>query len=293
MEYVIQAQINMLLADQVDLRQFVTYVGDVAGSGSAAIRVRYSDANSNPFVAIGEAAALTPASMDTQIATVTVARSGLQYNVSDLLQMTSMSGGQDLDPFAIAQALVDAGTARLNAVVCTTFDSITTSKGTSGVNLSVDDWLNALYSLEQASNPAPYTCILHNKQFSDLQASLRAENNNFLAFSEQTEFMSEAKPQGYAGRMLGVDIIRSAYVQEDVPTLNYVGAMFTRSGIGYGIGSVPALSGTTSVYRPAGSPIVVTLSRTEGSALTSIVGNLYCGASILEDSRCVKIVTAK
>ena len=290
MAYVIQAQVNMILADQVDLRRFVTYAGDIAGSGSDTINVRYSDINKTPFAAIAETGALVPSAAAGTAAAITIARSGLEYQVSDLLQMTSV-GNNDLDPFSIAQRLVDAGTARLNEVICSTFTSITTSKGTSGISLSVDDFLISMYHLENQSNAAPFTCILHNKQFSDLQSSLRAENNNFLAFSEGTEFMSGAKPQGYAGNLLGVDIVRSAYVQEDGGAINYIGAMFSKGGVGYGIGSVTALSGTTSVYRPAGTPIVVTLARTEGSAITSIVGNLYCGSSILEDDRCVKLVT--
>ena len=135
-------------------------------------------------------------------------------------------------------------------------------------------------------------CKLHPKQLTDLQKALRTENNNFLAFSQQTEDMSQSKPQGYVGNLLGVDIFRSAYVQEDATNVAYEGAMMSRGGVGYATGS-PNIVGSVSVFRPGGSPVVVEFDRDGKSGITSIVGHLYCGAAILEQARAVKLQSIK
>ena len=292
MAAIIQAQVNMVLADNQSLRKWVHFAGDVQGTGSDTLRLRYANIGSaTPYVAVGETVALTGSAADGTVSSIAVARSGLMYEISDKLTLTGL--GQDLDPFLIAERMVFAAEARMSQIIAATFDSITASVGTSGVDMGVSDFLNALYTLELASNPAPYTCILHNRQVADLQAALRTENNNFLSFSEQTERMSEAKPNGYIGRLLNVDIVRSDYVDDDAGANNYVGAMFSPMGIGYAIGSIPALAGSAAEVRPGGSPVAISLSRNDAQALTEVTGHLYAGASILEDSRCVKIVTDK
>ena len=292
MAAIIQAQVNMILADNQSVRQYVHFAGDVTGTGSDTLRLRYANIGSaTPFAAVGETVALTGTTVDGTVASIAVARNGLRYDVTDKLTLTGL--GQDLDPFVIAERMVLAAEARMSGIICATFDSITASVGTSTVDMGVGDFLSALFQLELTSNPAPYTCILNPRQLADLQSALRAENNNFLAFSEQTEAMTSAKSPGYAGRLLNVDIIGSAYVDDNAGATDWVGAMFSRMGIGYAIGSIPALPGAAAEIRPGGSPVAITLSRDEAAATTSIVGHLYAGASILEQNRCVKIVTDK
>jgi hypothetical protein len=67
--------------------------------------------------------------------------------------------------------------------------------------------------------------------------------------------------------------------------------MFSYGGIGYAVGTPKPLPGAMLEQRPAGTPVVVAMQRDESAGLTEIVGHLYCGAAIVEDLRCVKIVT--
>lgn len=293
MAAVIQAQVLMQMADTSSLRNEITFVGDVNGSGSDSIRVRYADYGAKtPMAAAADGTDTGASSMDGSVATVTIGRSFLRYDLTDLLVMTSL--GRDLDPFVIAEGLAASATARINQIICTTFTNATNSVGTSGVDMSVDDFMNALYQLELTDNPDPsqWLAVLHNRQLADLQASLRAENNNFLAFSPATEVVSSAKAPGLVGSLLGVRIFKSSFVQPDAGNLNYEGMMFSPRGVGYGIGSVPPITGGSEM-RPAGAPVTVAFQRDESAGITEVCAHLYCGASILEDSRCVKIVTDK
>ena len=286
----IEAEVRMQLADMASIRQYITYARDVTGSGSDTVRVRYADVGAKtPFASIGDGSALTASDMDGSVANITVARSGLQYDVTDLFVMTGF--GRDLDPFRIAERMSYAAEARIMEIICATFDSAVSSVGSSGVDMSVDNFMDAIYALELANNPTPYLCVLHPRQLADLQAALRAENNNFLSFSAQTEAMSAAKAPGFVGSLLGVDIFKSDYVNLNGGSTDYIGCMFSQPGIGYAIGTAQPLAGALAELRPAGPPVTIAMERNEGSGITEIVGHLYCGAAMLETDRCVKLVT--
>ena len=291
MEAMINAEIVLQLADMASLRNQITFVGSVNGTGSDTIRYRTTDLGAKtPLATVGDGAALTSSSMDGSHADVVVARSGLSYALTDLFSMSGF--GEDIDPFFVANAMAMAAEARINQIICATFDSATTSKGVSGAKVDMNGWLEELYALEIANNGGQLTNILHNKSFTDLQQALRTENNNFFAFHTSTAEMAAAKPQGYCGSLLGVDIFRSDFVQEDGGAVNYVNAMFSQGGIGYAVGS-PEITGASSEFRPANTPLVVEFSREAKSGISEIVGHLYCGASILEDARVVKLIGVK
>ncbi len=112
--------------------------------------------------------------------------------------------------------------------------------------------------------------------------------------NEIMEAVEEAlaiKGQGFQGSFMGVQIFRSAYVQNSSPAGNKVGAMMSAGAVGYAIGTPRPLAGAGAEIRPAGTPVVVAFERDESKALTEIVGHLYCGAAITEDEKIVKIVT--
>ena len=291
LEAMINAEIALQIADMASLRQFVTFVGSVNGTGSDTIRYRTTDLGAKtPLTSVGDGSALTARAMDGSYADVTVARQGQAYDLTDLFSMSGM--GRDIDPFFVASAMAKSAEARINQIICATFDSATTSKGSTGASLTVASWLEALYALEEANNGTPLSCVLKNKAFTQLQAALRTENNNFLAFSASSEDIASAKPQGYAGDLLGVSIFRSDYVQENATNTDWVSAMFSQDAIGYATGS-PELVGASAEFRAAGSPLTVEFERNGKSGITSIIAHLYVGASVLETDRIVKIISVK
>lgn len=288
----IEAQIRMQLSDMSSLRNFgglITYAGDITGTGSDSIRLRYSNIGKTPFVSTADGSPASGSTIDATTATIAVGRSALVYNITDLAVMTGL--GADLDPFSIAERMAFSAEKRINEVICSTFTNATASVGSSGVDMSVQDFMDALYALELKANPAPFMCVLHPRQLADFQASMRSENNNFLAFTPATAGMAGAKSPGYVGDYLGVSIFQNDYVQKDATLADYEGLMFSQGGVGYATGSPQPLAGAVAELRPAGTPVTIAFERNEASGITNIVGHLYCGASILEQDRCVKIVT--
>ncbi len=286
----VENEVRAVLADMASIRNTgaLLFAGDVAGIGSKAMRLRFADWGAEtPFATATDgadvsASAITPSTVD-----VTVGRSALRYDITDLASMTGL--GLDIDPFSIAQKMAMSAEARINQIITATFASATNSVGTSGVDMSVDDFYDAMFQLESESNNGEFYCILHPQQLSDLRDSLRSESNNALAFSPATEDMLAIKGQGFAGRFGGVDIFKSAYVTE--ATGNKIGAMMSRGGVAYAVGTPRPLAGAGVEIRPAGTPVVVAFQRDESAGLTEVMGHLYCGASIAEDKRIVKIVT--
>jgi hypothetical protein len=286
----IENEVRAVLADMASIRNTgaLLYAGDVAGIGSKSMRLRFADWGANtPFATATDGAEVSATAITPTTVDVTVGRSALRYDITDLASMTGL--GLDIDPFTIAQKMAMSAEARINQIVCATFASASNSVGTSGVDMSVDDFYDAMFQLESESNDGEFYCILHPQQLSDLRDSLRSESNNALAFSPATEDMLAIKGQGFAGRFGGVDIFKSAYVTESAG--NKIGAMMSRGGVAYAVGTPRPLAGAGVEIRPAGTPIVVAFQRDESKGLTEVMGHLYCGASIAEDERIVKIVT--
>jgi len=286
----IENEVRAILADVASIRNSgaLLYMGDVAGIGSKALRLRYADwGAAKPFATAVDGAevattALTPSTVD-----LTLGRSAMRYDITDLGALTGL--GADIDPFSLASKMALSAEARINEIVAATFASATTAKGTSGVAMSVDDFYEAMFALEAESNDGDFYCILHPKQLSDLRDSLRSESNNALAFSPATEEMLNKKGQGYAGRFGGIEMFKSSYVEQSGP--DRVGAMMSKGGVAYAIGTPRPLAGAGVEIRPAGTPVTIAFQRDESKGITEIIGHLYCGASITEDKRIVKLVT--
>jgi len=288
----ISAQVSLLLSDKASLRDLVMFGGDITGSGSNAIKLRYADYGAGqPFVSASDGVALAAQDMTGETATITIGRSAMRYNLSDLMVMTSL--GKDLDPFNIANGLVEAAEARMSALIAASFLSTTTNKGSTGTDLTIANWLDAMYHLQGQSNNPPFHCVLAPSQFNHLQKAIRSENNNFLAFSAASEELARSKPQGYCGEFLGVELYKSSRVSETADTNGWHGAMFTKEGIAYGVGTPSSMVGGNQEIRPNGSPVVISFSRDEAAGLSEVIGHLYFGASLVEQSRVVGITTKK
>jgi hypothetical protein len=286
----IENEVRAILADQASIRQSgaLLFMGDVAGIGSDSMRMRFANwGAATPFATASDGAEVSESTLTPSTVDITVGRSALRYDITDLAALTGL--GMDIDPFSLAQKMAMSAEARINAIIANTFTAATNSVGTSGVDMSVDDFYDAMFQLESVSNNGEFYCILHPQQLSDLRDSLRSESNNALAFSPATEDMLAIKGQGYAGRFGGVEIFKSSYVTE--VTGDKVGAMMSRGGIAYAVGTPRPLAGAGVEIRPAGTPVVIGFQRDESKGLTEVVGHLYCGAAITEDDRIVKIVT--
>ena len=155
--------------------------------------------------------------------------------------------------------------------------------GTSGVIFDVDTMLAGIFQLEQADSsrgvPGPYAAILHPKQLTELQDSLRNESNSIFAYSPATLEAIGMKGPGYVGRFLNVDLYSSSYVNTD--GTDRQGALFGVGALSYADGVPAALPGSVDAMNMG--PIVVELDRDPASASTSVVGHAYLGMAVIDD----------
>lgn len=288
--YMIQNEVNTLLADPTNIAMYpgIVNTGSIDGMGSDTLTSRFVDMGfGDVFAPTNDDAEVSASTINVSNIDITAARYALRYDLSSLAQMTGF--GSDLDPLSISQMMFQSATATMSQLIATEFQNITTnSVGTSGVDLSVDDILDAIFKLEDDSN-SQFACILHSVQFADFRQSLRSESNNAFGFNEASYEMMKAKAPGYAGSWGGVEFFKSNRVTETGG--NKIGAMLGANAIGYVLGTPQNTQLSDGRLAPAGSPAIVEWTRNANYDRTEITGNMYFGVKVLEQTRCCKIAT--
>ena len=293
--YMIENEVRAQLADMASIRNagVLRYCGDLAGSGSSALKLRYASIGSKTALgAEAEGATVAATTPTYSTSTVTIARSALRYDLTDLANMTGL--GRDLDPFALATSMSSSAEARFMQLVCNTFSGATTSAGSTVAQLTLDDFMDAIYALQLADNGSSMAAVLHPRQVNQLTDSLRSESNNAMSWANQTLEFINRRGQGYVGTLCGVDVWRSSHVPLDGGSTFRIAGMFgwdnngSDSGVGFALGSPAPILGADSV-RPAGIPVTVEFERDGVAATTRVIASLYAGAAITEDARIVKV----
>ena len=286
----IENEVRALLHDAASIRNSgaLLFAGDVAGIGSDAITLRYAGLDGKePMNTVGDGSEITSSNLTTATQDITVGRIGLRYDLTDLAALTKL--GQDIDVFRLAESMAGAFESRFMEMVCATFTGFASSAGTSGVDMSVDDFMDSLYLLEIADNPSQLFAVLHPRQIADLQSSIRNETANAIAFNPAHHDLLKSLSQGFVGDFMGVQVHKSSFCP--INGANREGAMFSAGAIGYALGTPVPLAAPSGEIRPAGTPVLVEMERDSAFSLTKIVGTAYTGAAIIEQARGVLIST--
>ena len=287
---VLHQEMGLLLADRASIANHpaIAYYGDIAGAGSTALEVGLAGLDGYDLMAsVAENAATANTALTDASPAITVARQGLQYQISDLATMTSSIG---LDADRLAASMVGSAVLRLTEMIANVADDFTSTVGATTVDMTVDNWFSAQFTLTQNSVPGPYLALLHPVQLTDFQSSLRSETGP-LQFHTPSADVLAIKGPGYAGSFGGVDIFASSKVPTANAGADRAGAMMGAGAIGYADGSVSAIRGASGLVLPAGTKIVVEFERDAAYAYTKVVGSYYCGTSIIEDGRGVSLIT--
>jgi hypothetical protein len=294
----ISSEIALLLKDNASLRNsgFIKYAGSINGMGSDTIRVRKIglmgyDSFTEPTL---EDDAVSETSLTDGHADCTVSRFQLSYKMSDLSGITSFGNSPyEVDPFNLAASIAASYDTLFAELTAAAALGSTGSVGTSGGAFSVSTFFAGIYNLEQASNgvisagaPGPFYACLHPKALSELQASLRSEQGSVIAQMVATEEMIQAKGQGYAGKLFGVDVYRSAHIDTD--GTDYNNFMADAGGLMYADG-VPSIVGAAETMQM--DKVTIEMSRVPERALSVITGHCYLGLAVLDDARLVKMLS--
>ena len=287
---ILHQELATLLADRASLMGHSALVnyGDMSGRGSTVLQVGQAGLDGyDKMASVAEGASVANTALTDASVNITIARQALQYEITDLMSLSDSIG---LVAPRLAQSMVGSADMRFTQMVCEVTDDFTAIAGTSGINMSVDDWFDAQFALTQAGVPGPYLAILHPVQLTDWQGSLRAETG-VLSWQPASAEAIAIKGQGYAGQFGGVDVFSS----QQVPTANAgadrAGGMFGAGAVGYATGMQSAIYSGGEIVVPAGAQIVAEFSRNASAGQTIITGNLFCGVAIVEDSRGVSIIT--
>jgi hypothetical protein len=290
MDLMIENEVRALLYDGASIRNSgaLLFAGDIAGMGSDTISMRYASLDGYTAMAdVSDGNEITASSLTYATEDIGVGRIGLRYDLTDLAAMTKL--GNDIDVFRLAESMAGAFESKFMSIVCALFSSFSDSVGAAGVDMSVDDFMDAIFKLEIANNPSQLFAVLHPRQIADLQASIRNETANAIAFNPAQHDLISVVGQGLVGDFLGVQIHKSDKVAENAG--NKEGAMFSAGAIGYALGTPLPLAAPGGEIRPAGTPVLVELERDSAFSLTKVVGSGYCGAAIIEDARGILIST--
>ena len=285
----IAGEIQVLLSDVYSLKDVpgaLINLGSINGRGSDTIRVPQMQID-----ALSATAAENTAVANTQITdssyVCSVVRHALVREVSDLAQMTARLPG-DADIVGLARTMVQGADQAFMDSVAATIATLSSTVGSTGVNLSVDNWYSAVATLEIASNNGPFYALLHPQQWADLQGSIRSESGVVEMRPDHADAVG-IKAQGYVGSFLGVDI----HVSSRVDTAN---AGADRSGAMWASGCLAMATGTPvnvpgAVLSPASDLLTIEIQRPDRTATSLIVGHSFFGTALAEDARGVGIVT--
>jgi len=276
------------LVDRTDLRTTLIRLGDVGGSGSDTLKtptVSFDD----PFAAANtnETAAAANTALGIGSVSLSVAQQILVYQLSDKFMITGGPG--NLNMAQIAANMADAYVLRVTDLVCSTAEGFSTDVTAIGA-MDVDNFVAAMAQLEQSSVPGPYSAVLHHKQWTGLQSSLRSETGA-VAYAPATYEQIAIKGPGFVGTVMGVDVYSSSSVTDDGTHFN--GSMYGLGAMAY-VEASPrqAMPGSmAALVTPAGSPVYVEFDRQGDPGLTQVIGHAFCQVGILEDARGVGVLS--
>jgi len=295
----ISQEINLLLKDNTNLRNtpLLSYQGSINGTGSDTVRVRLAGLDGYDSMAAA-ASEISDESANTTALTINsadlvAARQYIIYEMSDLSSMSGF-GGSDIDPFRIAQSIAGSYETRFAELTGEAAALFATTAGANTTTLSVDDFFDAIFALEQASSGAgatgPYACVLAAKALTELQDSLRNETGNAVSRMQSSMDMLQAKGENFAGNLFGCDVYRSAHVKENA-SLGFDNFMISPMALGFVDGIPSGVQGSADLMSMG--KVVVEFDRRPMSASTFIVGHAYLGLGIIEDARGVKLLSKR
>lgn len=282
------------LADTASLVNHPSIIqfGGLNGMGSSALQVPVVGLNgTDSMAAVADGASVSNTAITTGSATITIARQALKRQISDLAQLTNnVAGGMGVSVDGLAEDMVYAYNKRVTSMLCGLSAGLSTSVGSTGVNLSVSTFYDAIFQLQLTANDGQFVAVLHPQQINDLISSLRSETGPGQYLST-TQDQINAKGRGYRGNLFSVDLFSSTLVPTANAGADFLGCMFAPGAFGVATGTPAPVMGAGGVILKPGTPIVVELERDSAAGLTAVVGSAFVGVAELQDLKGVGILS--
>lgn len=214
---------------------------------------------------------------------VTVAMRAKRYTLDDLARI--MVDGK-LDPVAFAQDAAVSVAMTLISLIANVTDGFGSTAGSSGVDATWNDVVDAKTILGIAKAAGPLLGILHPRQWGDLE--IDALSLGVLPAQTMAGVINQGVGGAYKGRWMGIDF----YVSSEVPTAdggaNRAGGILAPGGVAWADKSMA----------PEGDPNIIDLGRArlervrQGTFVaTSYLTSYACGVSLAIDAAGVTLKT--
>lgn len=174
-----------------------------------------------------EATDMSNTAVNTSSTLLTADEAGIMITVTDMLLNGAGLGG--LEPFAaeLGKALAN----KIDADLLASASNFTNTVGTSGVDMTEDDFLSAIYALELGSAKGPFVAVLHPYQVSNLRRAIAASTGAVWGGPS-----TPALELGSLGTLYGVDIVQStncASVNANADRQGVMMPLGNQSGLAY------------------------------------------------------------
>jgi hypothetical protein len=162
----------------------------------------------------------------TEIANVTAAQVGILREVTELAKEVNMLGPDGLERFIVE----DGGRLcmlNLENDLAALLSGFTTTVGSTGVDFSVANFVQAIATLDTKNARGQKVCVLDDQQAFDLRAAVAASTAGVFANSATAaQSVLNANSNGFVGELFGVPIWLTNLTDTANTGADVVGAMF-------------------------------------------------------------------
>lgn len=291
---VLSTKYLLLLADRNALPAHpaiqLGYQGDVAGRGSNVIKVPHIGIFGYDIMATGtEGAATANTALTDGSSTITVVQKDKVYEYSDLARMIDATGIVRPDVFAV-DAVVSASATLLD-MLANLMDNFSSTTGSTGVDATFANFLDAITALEVAKVVGPYLAVLHPTQWGDIRKDVAASTGGAIQWNTGSQaLLDQMKGLGSKGKFLDVDV----FTTTRVPSAN---AGADRGGGMFGAGAIVWADGTQAAdwndpnRLTLADKVIFERIRTGRAGLNALLSRRFAGMSEGLDAAGVSIIT--
>jgi len=220
--------------------------------------------------------------------TIAVARYAKAYESSDLARLVDAYGV--LQPGVLAMDATVSLASTILSLHANLVDNFATTAGTSGVDASLENVLDAITALEVSKTEGPFLGIVHPQQWADVRKDAALNGGGAIQFNAGAQAMLDAmKGLGFKGSFLGVDWFTSTHVPTANAGADRAGGIFGRGAIAHVIDEVPVDPDLPQIS--VNGQLLFEKSRTARDALTAYISTAYLGASEQIDTCGVSLIT--
>lgn len=264
------------------------YVGDIGvGARSSTLKIPHVGLMGyNLLSSTGDGSAVANTALTDGSSTVAVARYSKSYEASDLARMTA-GGLVNIDMMAMDAVL--SGALTLSSLIANLVDNFATTTGTTTVDATASNFLDAITALEIAHAPGPLMAVLHPVQWGDIRKDLALNTGGAIQFMAATQELVAYRGTGFVGSLAGVDVITSTFVPLANAGQDRAGGMFGRGALLWADGTIPTEGDPNQVV--IAGKVLFERVRAGKSGLTAYVSHRYLGVVEGIDGFGVSIIT--